>query len=585
MAAFKQPQQAKQASEMADPADMRVHELMPALDGFISTTEQSSSMALTNEQKNWLLAMVDRISVFWNGEDADAQYVHENAEALAGRLHSISTLFESFLTEDEDRKLRDITQVLSGSGAVPVQLGLPSTHMGSEMQMPEQGRPVRMRISSPGDMAIEFNEKWLPLYGTEEAREAGENVAGRAAAASFAASINSGFEAEARSAGEAFYQDILDNVNAVTGAGLNSSQFAGGLWGDAAEFIRDRFGVPDADILRYLQMIRDGKAIDALEDLKEHYPNTPLAWTLEQSLAGGMNGSVTRFEVGGFDANASYRLFENRYAFLDIGLLIGLRAMRNYRMNAEFDGATNTFVFSGSPEVTTEAEVGGMVTLAGGVNVTPGRTLSVQWATGWAPEYQPQSAEEVGELYANRFDVAYADETGNPLGIPMGGKVYLALAASVELVGENVAEVTFDAATQLLLVTGEDFVLLGSVGAAVTWTPEAVGGEFTSTAAPWVVEGGLTAKFKFDEISTWFALTGGVTGQSDQYTGWQLGAQAGVREVDEEGRQVWSVSGFARITQQNVIWAPEFLLREYANLPGGGQEEVLGGEGGIRVEF
>ncbi len=570
---------------MEDPAQMRAERVVPALEAFIAAAEQGSAMALTNEQKGWLMAMADRISVFWNGDGADARYVHENADALALQFNSIRTLFVSFLTEDEGRRLRDITTILSGSGAAPVQLGLPSTHMGSEMQMPTLGQPVRMRISSPGDIQIEFNEKWLPLYGTEEAREEGENVAGRAAAASYAASINSGFESEARRAGEAFYQDILDNVNAVTGAGLSSAQFAGGLWGSAAEFIRDRFGLSDDKIQNYLQMVRDGKFLDALDIVKREDPNSPWAWTLEQSLAGGLNGSNTRFVVGGFDANASYRLFENEYTFLDVGFVLGLRAVRNYRVSAEFDNATNTFTFSGSPEVTTEAQVGGMVTLATGVNVTPGRTLSVQWATGWDPVYQPQSTEEVGERYANRVTAGFNDETGNPLGIPMGGKVYLALAASVETVGENVAEVTFQGATQMVLVTGDDFVLLGSVGAAVRWTPEAVGGEFASTAAPWTVEGGLTGKYKWDDISAYITLTGGVAGQSDEYRGWQAGLEGGVRQVDENGNEIWGVSGYARITGQNVIWAPDFLLRQYNDSAGSGQEQVLGGEGGIRVEF
>lgn len=530
----------------------------------------SANISDFTSMKNDFMLVLDRLIELSRSQDS---YVVENVEPLFTSLDAIREITEAFLAPNELEKVIAAGDAVGASSPSAFEfqanVGLRPGGMPGEMPIPMPISAPTTRITIGQDAIVVFNEKWARLYGGDADRLGrAQSLAGRAAALSGAAERNESLMDEARSAGEAFYQDIEDNVrNLNPDLPANFDLSDPRTWGSATEFIRDRFGFGaeyDEDIANFLGMLRNGQLTEALRMLRDdpayaHLRDSTFTYMLLESLSGGLNASQLHFVdlECNIDGQFSFRTGEtfvvSAMFFLDI-----LRS-RSYRIDSSI-AEDGTIVINGAPSVTEETQVGGGGGVGGQFNLGNRRYIDVTVLSG----VDAQTDEVLTRLSAQ-----YTDQSGNPLGIPMDGKGRFIARVETTLVEENVVDVTLTAVGQVSIVTSDFYDLMLSVGGSATFTPESRGEQIPYAERYGSIELGVTNEWRVGTNEfLYLHILGGVNFVEEGVSGGQVGAGFGARGM---GDIPWNVELGGRAIYTNILWAP------YDGAPGLGPAGEWGG--------
>jgi len=479
--------------------------------------------------------------------------------------HSVDD-FNSMEQMDKIRNARDTLLGVFQPGHMVVS-GQPGA-AEPELVLPEVPTPVEVGITGGQDYSVQFNEEWLGLFETTDAQNLNANLAAESAFYSLI-----GDTASAAHFGQRWLQDIVDNVNnwrranGMAGADMTLDEFMAGSWGnaDTRGFIRDRFGVSEDQVdsvLGMLAQVSQGNILDALRSAPR---NTTFAYTLASVVAGSLSNAEMHVPLMTMQVDSSVNLYNSEVLFINAIAFAELVLSQKYTIQAtqrEDQRWNLEFIPNGELDPLGGVGAGGEIGFYAG---NESRYVSLSVVGEWDAEIQ----EVVGTA-----TLKFTDASGNPFGIPMDGRLYTAMLASVDTEGRLRASGTLE----LSVVENDDYALMVSFGAAYGTNIADASQQWLArigTRDYWTLMPGATFEIRnIGEIDTGLEkISAGVHGIFDA-----TGAQAGVMGNVMFYGGDWSVgveAGWRRIQ----------VLPDMGDLIIGEDQTIDTGQFGIRMEF
>jgi hypothetical protein len=303
---------------------------------------------------------------------------------------------------------------------------------------------------------VQFNEEWLGLFETTDAQTLNANLAAESA---FYCLI--GDTASAAHFGQRWIQDIVDNVNnwrranGMTDADMTMDDLMAGSWGSAGtrEFIRDRFGVSEEQVSQVLSMLAQVSQGNILQALIDAPRNTTFAYTLASVVAGSLSNAEMQVPVFTTQIDSTVNIYNSDVLFINAIAFAELVLSQKYTIQAtqlEDQRWSLKFIPNGEIDPLGGGGAGGEIGFYAG---NESRYVSLSVVGEWDAEIQ----DVVGTATLN-----FTDASGNPFGIPMDGKLYTAMLASLDTEGRLRASGTLE----LAVVQNDEYALMVSFGAA-----------------------------------------------------------------------------------------------------------------------